>query len=109
MNDPLSTIHNQKVFKKAVRVRLCKIHFPFMADVQITSLKYSRTPIYLASLGKGFRPGISGAGGGAVNRIVKCTYLHINPVFGGRGKAPVYRGPVNRGFTVYCFGPKGQH
>ena len=50
---------------------------------------YSKTPIYRASRGKGFRPGISG---GPVNRIVKYTYLHINPVFGGRGKVPVNRG-----------------
>ena len=47
---------------------------------------YSKTPIYRASRGKGFRPGISG---GPVNRIVKYTKLHIKPVFGGTGKAPV--------------------
>ena len=50
---------------------------------------YSKTPIYRASQGKGFRPSISG---GPVNRIVKCTKLHINPVFGGKGKALVNRG-----------------
>ena len=49
-----------------------------------------------------FGPGISG---GPVNRIVKYTNLHINPVFGGRGKAPVNRGcgisgPGKSGF--YC-------
>ena len=50
---------------------------------------YSKTPIYRAFRGKGFRPVISG---GPVNRIVKYTNLHINPVFGGREKAPVNRG-----------------
>ena len=64
---------------------------------------YSKTPIYQAFRGKGFRPGVLG---GPVNRIVKYTNLYINPVFRGRGKAPVNRrtryigGPVNRGFTV---------
>ena len=52
-------------------------------------LNYSKTPIYRASRGKGSGPGISG---GPVNRIVKYTNLHINPVFGGRGKASVNRG-----------------
>ena len=56
-------------------------------DIQIDN--YIKTPIYRASRGKGFRPGISG---GPVSRIVKYTKLHINPVFGGRGKAPVNRG-----------------
>ena len=51
--------------------------------------RYSKTPIYRASRGKGFRPGISV---GPVNRIVKYTNLHIDPVFGVRGKAPVKRG-----------------
>ena len=44
-------------------------------------LKYSKTPIYRASRGKGFRPGISG---GPVNRIEKYTNSHINPVYEGR-------------------------
>ena len=50
---------------------------------------YSKTPIYRASRGKGFRPDKSR---GPVNRIVKYTNLHTNPVFGGRGKVPVNRG-----------------
>ena len=55
----------------------------------VIQTRYSKTPIYRASRGKGFRPGISG---GPVNRIVKYTNLHINPVFGEREKAPVNRG-----------------
>ena len=65
---------------------------PSIRDHLITArnfCNYSKTPIYRASRGKGLRPGISG---GPVNRIVKYTNLHINPVFGGRGKAPVNRG-----------------
>ena len=54
-----------------------------------SSYEYSKTPIYRASRRKGLKPGISG---GPVNRIVKNTNLHINPVFGGREKAPVNRG-----------------
>ena len=65
---------------------LCSL---YTVDVIGRNFIYSKTPIYRASRGKGFRPGISG---GPVNRIVRYTKLHINLVFGGRGKAPVNRG-----------------
>ena len=56
---------------------------------------YSKTLIYRASRGKGFRPNKLR---GLVNRIVKYTNIHTNLVFGGRGKVPVNRGDtVNRG------------
>ena len=40
-----------------------------------------------------------------MNRIAKYTNLHINPVFGEEKRAgkpgdTLYRGPVNRDFTV---------
>ena len=66
---------------------------------------YTKTPIYPAFRGKGFRPGVLG---GPVNRIVKYTNLYINPGIQGKRKGPgkpgdtVYRGPGKSGF--YCNG-----
>ena len=72
----------------------------FHSKITLHSSWYSMTRIYRASRREGFRPDTSG--GGAVNRIVKCINLHINPVFGGRGNVPVNRGTRYRyrGFTV---------
>ena len=91
-SNPIEHIHiDHRTQEDSYAVVTCKSHEVAVYLLQFHSYRpfYSKTPIYRASRGQGFRPGISG---GPVNRIEKCTNLHINPVFGGRGKAPVNRG-----------------
>ena len=72
-----------KMYVVSKTIHMCS--FPFKAiHVCIVHIK---TPIFRASRGKCLGP-VYREARLTVYRIVKYTNLHINPVFGGRGKAP---------------------